>query len=58
MENPFRRYVESGKGPPYRVRLAVRFRAGRGYTYVRRCLIQMHDNPFEPPQFFLVPNSY
>ncbi len=56
MENPFRRQVEAGDGPPYRIRLAVRFSTAEGEIYVRRCKVQMHENPFGPSQFFLVPS--
>jgi hypothetical protein len=55
MENPFRRYVETGEGPPYRVKLAVRFSSATGGNFVRYCKVQMHRNPFSSPQFFLVP---
>ncbi|MFO7848690.1 MAG: hypothetical protein R6V67_01910, partial [Spirochaetia bacterium] len=55
MENPFRRYIEAGEGPPYRVRLSVRFAGGNGQNFVYSCLLQMADNPFSTPQFFIVP---
>jgi len=57
MENPFRRYVESGEGPPYRVRLAARFSVGTSRKFVRYCTVQMDENPFNTPQFFLVPEE-
>ncbi len=58
MENPFRRQVEAGDGPPYRIRLTVRFGTADGQTFVRRCTVQMQENPFGPSQFFLVPAAY
>ncbi|MFW6344282.1 MAG: hypothetical protein ACOC2B_06025, partial [Sediminispirochaetaceae bacterium] len=55
MENPFRRYIEAEEGPPYRVRLSVRFAGGNDQVFVYSCLLQMADNPFSSPQYFIVP---